>query len=118
MVETVEEHAGPAQKPGGNETAPENNTLSGRIEAIKLTGDVNIPRGECTWFAEDIGEGGFVRNAEDGTFKGARIVKSMGHVADRGFINSRFISSQLIMISRDLLAQYWEVRGNGFSSQY
>lgn len=90
---------------------------SGRLEAIKLTGDVNIPRGECTWFAEDIGQGGFIRTADDDTFKGARIVRSMGHIADRGFINDRYISSQLILISHDLLAQYWEVRDIDDSSR-
>ena len=33
----------------------------------------------------------------------------MGHVADRGFQNDRFISSQLIMKDHNTLAQYWEV---------
>ena len=83
---------------------------SGGLEAIKLTGDVNIPRGQCTWFADDIGPNGLVRVASDSTFEGARIVKSMGHVANRGFSNDRYIPSQLIMIDHDSLAQYWEVR--------
>ncbi|KAL9621123.1 MAG: hypothetical protein Q9160_004374 [Pyrenula sp. 1 TL-2023] len=33
----------------------------GRLEALKLTGDPNVPRGEFTWVADDIGPGGFVR---------------------------------------------------------
>lgn len=82
---------------------------SGSLEAIKLTGDINIPRGECTWFAKDIGNEGLIRVADEYLFKGARIVKSMGHVAAQGFKNDRFIDSQLIMISHDTLAQYWEV---------
>lgn len=57
----------------------------GRIEAIKLTGDPNIPRGEYTFIAPDIGPDGLVRVASEDIFKGARIVKSVGHIAARGF---------------------------------
>ena len=81
----------------------------GRLEAIKLTGDINIPRGQCTWFADDIGDGGLIRIADEEVFQGARIVKSMGHVAQREFKNDRYISSQLIMKDYNTLAQYWEV---------
>lgn len=59
----------------------------GRLEAIKLTGDPNIPRGEHTFIADDIGKDGFVRVANEAKFKGARIVKSRGHVAERLFKN-------------------------------
>ena len=83
---------------------------SGRLEAIKLTGDVNVPRGEYTWIAEDIGPKGLIRVAKEQMFIGARTVQSWGHIAGRGFRHDRFISSQLIMISHDSLAQYWEVR--------
>ncbi len=61
--------------------------FKGRIEAIKLTGDVNVPRGEYTWIANDIGSAGFVRVAEEKPFQGARVVKSRGHLAARGFQN-------------------------------
>lgn len=59
----------------------------GRIEAIKLTGDPNVPRGEYSFIADDIGPGGFVRVAQDERFRGARIVRSRGHVAERLFRN-------------------------------
>ena len=84
-------------------------TPSGRLEAIKLTGDVNVPRGEYTWIAEDIGPNGLIRVANEQMFLGARTVKSWGHIAGRGYRHDRFIPSQLIMISHDSLAQYWEV---------
>lgn len=80
----------------------------GRIEAIKLTGDFNVPRGECSWFADDISDNGLVRVATEELFKGARIVKSMGHIASQGYRDDRYIHSQLIMVSHDLLAQFWE----------
>lgn len=59
----------------------------GRLEAIKLTGDPNVPRGEFTWVAEDIGPKGFIRNAEEQMFRGARVVRSVGQVAGRNFKN-------------------------------
>lgn len=57
----------------------------GRLEAIKLTGDPNVPRGEISFAAEDIGQGGFVRVANDSLFRNARVVRSDGHVAGLGF---------------------------------
>ena len=58
---------------------------TGRLEAIKLTGDPNIPRGQYTWIAEDISRRGLIRVADEQMFKGARVVKSWGHIAARGF---------------------------------
>lgn len=57
----------------------------GRIEAVKLTGDPNIPRGEYTFIAPDIGRNGLLRIASEEPFKGARVVRSVGHIAARGF---------------------------------
>jgi hypothetical protein len=61
----------------------------GRLEAIKLTGDPNVPRGQCTFVAEDLGENGLVTvvPGQEKPFGGARIVRSRGHVADDGFRN-------------------------------
>ena len=57
----------------------------GRLEAVKLTGDPNIPRGEPTFIAKDLGVGGFVGVAEEHPFYGARVVRSQGHIARSGF---------------------------------
>ncbi|KAF1828852.1 hypothetical protein BDW02DRAFT_593003 [Decorospora gaudefroyi] len=90
----------------------EETVYQGRIEAVKLTGDPNIPRGEYTFIAPDIGPNGLLRVATEDIFKGARIVKSVGHIAARGFRDDNYMSSQLILISHDRLAQYWETFGH------
>ncbi|KAH9892202.1 F-box domain-containing protein [Xylariomycetidae sp. FL2044] len=79
----------------------------GRLEAIKLTGDANVPRGEPTFIAADLGQKGFVGIAEDPPFQGARVVKSKGHIAASGFFNDKYVPSQLILLSHNRLAQYW-----------
>jgi len=79
----------------------------GSLEAIKLTGDPNVPRGEYTFISDDISKSGYIRTITEKRFKGARIVKSRGHIAARMFRNDKYIESQLIMISHDRLAQYW-----------
>jgi hypothetical protein len=57
----------------------------GRLEAIKLTGDPNVPRGEYTFVADDLGEEGFVGVAQEPPFSGTRVVRSKGHIARTGF---------------------------------
>ncbi|KAK5171806.1 uncharacterized protein LTR77_003442 [Saxophila tyrrhenica] len=85
---------------------------TGRIEAIKLTGDINIPRGEHTFIAPDIGHAGLVRIADEEVFRGARIVRSAGHIAHHGFQMDEWMPSQLIMVSHDTLCQYWTSFGH------
>lgn len=63
----------------------------GRIEAVKLTGDPNIPRGEYTFIAPDISDNGLVRIADESVFRGSRVVRSAGHIAGTGFMHGKNI---------------------------
>ncbi|RMZ15012.1 hypothetical protein D0860_01878 [Hortaea werneckii] len=58
---------------------------SGRLEAIKLTGDPNIPRCEYTFIAPDIGHKGFVRVCDEEMFKGARVCISLLRTSAREY---------------------------------
>lgn len=61
-----------------------------RLEAVKLTGDANIPRGEYSFVVDDLGPGGFVEVATEPPFEGVRVVRSRGHVAGSGFFDGEF----------------------------
>ena len=112
-----------------SESETEDIVHQGSLEAIKLTGDPNVPRGQISFVADDIGQGGLVRTAEESLFEGARIVHSKGHVAGLGFRDGKcshsnadynvltsfpdtFVTSQLILISLDCVAHYWETQGH------
>ena len=79
----------------------------GSIRAIKLTGDPNVPRGEVSFVAPDLGPGGLDTVMADAPFAGVRVVKSKGHVAGTRFINDRWVETRLLLISPDRLAMFW-----------
>ena len=85
----IPNEAGPDHRPEIRDSVEDSVGCTGRLEAIKLTGDPNIPRGEYTWIAEDIGPNGVVRVATERIFKGARIVKSVGHIAGNNFMEGK-----------------------------
>ena len=73
---------------------------SGRLECLKLTGDPNVRRGEYTWIAEDIGQRGLIRVAQEEVFRGARVIKSWVHIAGRGFLDREFSIREIVRSSR------------------
>lgn len=74
-------------------------TPRGRLEAIKLTGDPNVPRGQITFFAEDIGPEGLIRIADEDLFKGARVVRSQGHIASTNFRDGEILCDSFCLFS-------------------
>ena len=103
------------------------------LEAIKLTGDPNVPRGEISFASDDIGPRGFLRVADEELFKGARVVRSRGQVAATNFRDRKsrylvsthltvipnlsfsaafFIPTELFLISHNCIAHYWKQLGH------
>ena len=84
----------------GEDTKSEQDSMHyGRLEAIKLTGDAHVPRGEYSWIADDIGPKGLIRVATDQQFKGARIVRSRGHIAGLYFQEGWPFSNRELMFN-------------------
>ncbi|CAK7267759.1 hypothetical protein SEPCBS119000_002715 [Sporothrix epigloea] len=80
----------------------------GSIRAIKLTGDINVPRGEVTFMAPDLGAKGLYRVIpEDQPFAGTRIVEGRGHVSHEDFDDGRWVDTRILLISPDRLAVHW-----------
>ena len=67
----------------------------GSLEAVKLTGDPNVPRGEYSFLAKDIGPNGFLSVSDSKPFEGARIVRCKGHLAGLGFRDGMYASKVL-----------------------
>lgn len=60
----------------------------GRLEAIKLTGDANVPRGEPSFIVDDFGKGDAVINVDHPNLRiTARVFECRGHIARNGFTN-------------------------------
>lgn len=49
--------------------SPDEIIQKGSLEAIKLTGDQNVPRDQISFVAPDIGLGGVLRVAEEALFR-------------------------------------------------
>ncbi|EEP77471.1 conserved hypothetical protein [Uncinocarpus reesii 1704] len=71
--ETMEEDTTPSSSAESAQGTGSEDIPGGSLKAIKLTGDPNIPRGEISFQADDIGPGGTIRIAHEEPFEGARV---------------------------------------------
>lgn len=94
-----------------------------RLEAVKLTGDENVPRGELTFVVPDLRNIVEVETGKE--WGGARVIPASGQVADTQFRNgkrcpkwvgndrglmrvvARFIPCNLLWIDNDDVALHW-----------
>ncbi|KAK9472545.1 uncharacterized protein V1510DRAFT_434894 [Dipodascopsis tothii] len=86
-----------------------------RLEAVKLTGDPNVPRGELTFVVDDLAH--TVRTCTEPEWPGARVYAARGHTASLNFTNGKadagradpdtFSPTQLIVVDHNTVAHYW-----------
>ncbi|KAL2891623.1 F-box domain protein [Ceratocystis lukuohia] len=79
----------------------------GPLMAVKLTGDVNIPRGKFTFKVSDLDTRGFVGRSIELGFNNARVVRCLGQIAEPLYTSPTFELGELILISENELAYHW-----------
>jgi hypothetical protein len=94
------------------------------VRALKLSGDINVPRGECTFAVDDLQH--VLRIAEEQEWPGAKIVKARGQIANTHFSQrehpllpllqppaanwgeiAQWIDCEFIWISNNAVAFHW-----------
>jgi len=88
-----------------------------RLEGIKLSGDINVPRGEYTFEVPDLED--LIRIADEKEWPGAKVIRAVGQIAQSQFLEPSFTPCQLIWISNDEVAMYWILEPSlGHIAQY
>jgi hypothetical protein len=67
-----------------------------RLEGIKITGDIHVPRGEYTFIVEDLTN--ISRIAHEVEWPGAKAVKGKGQIAASQFVDSQWLPFELTPI--------------------
>ncbi|TBU35411.1 hypothetical protein BD311DRAFT_743933, partial [Dichomitus squalens] len=83
----------------------EHNVADSMIRAWKITGDVNVPRGACTWHAFLQQEAHWT----DSSGLGMRAYMGEGRIARHGFIESSLISARVIINGKDEIMVAWDL---------
>ncbi|CAG8491690.1 3359_t:CDS:2 [Funneliformis mosseae] len=78
--------------------------ISGYLIATKITGDINVPRGEISWRCNLKDQ---VRICDEKEWNGKVSYRAKTKVAFEGFRNPDEIDSEVIVITYDKLVVYW-----------
>ncbi|KAI0748637.1 hypothetical protein C8Q80DRAFT_1271017 [Daedaleopsis nitida] len=81
----------------------EHEAAAAQVRAWKVTGDVNVPRGVCTWHANLSAKAPW----EDQSGRRLRAYEGMGRIAHHGFIDSSETPARVIMSGRDEITVEW-----------
>jgi hypothetical protein len=66
--------------------------ISGPLMGVKITGDVNVPRGQYSFIVSDIGPKGTLKITGEHSFTGVRVVRGVAHVAGRLLSHGKLFS--------------------------
>jgi len=86
--------------------------MSGPLLGVKITGDINVPRGEYTFIVSDMGPEGTLRIATEQPFTGARVVGAVSHCAGDLMQNEYYAPAQMFLLSHNRVAMYWQHLGH------
>ncbi|GBB97063.1 hypothetical protein RclHR1_29030002 [Rhizophagus clarus] len=78
--------------------------ISDYLTATKITGDINVPRGEISWRCNLKDQ---VRICDEKEWNGKISYRAKAKVAYTGFRNPKEIDSEVIVVSNDKLVVYW-----------
>ncbi|KAI5308208.1 hypothetical protein KEM55_006283 [Ascosphaera atra] len=105
---------------------------TGSLRAVKLTGDPNVPRGEVSFEIPRLSvgrrstrrsrngknarggrgssssKGGLLRIETESPFNGCPVFRGYGHVAEDGFRRCSVLPVQVVLVSVDHVAVWWE----------
>ncbi|KAI5291044.1 hypothetical protein KEM54_006561 [Ascosphaera aggregata] len=74
--------------------------------------DANIPRGQVSFIIPDLSPAnGLIRMATESPFTGSPVFRGKGHIARNGFLESKWIDVEVIMVSVNVLAVVWVEMG-------
>ncbi|KAI5803753.1 hypothetical protein EDC01DRAFT_468552 [Geopyxis carbonaria] len=84
-----------------------------RLEAIKLTGDPNVPRGELTWRVPDLAAVMRTTPAWEVEWPDAQVVAGEGQLADTGYKNACWVPLEVILAAPDKVVAMWDMKPIG-----
>ncbi|KAG0134666.1 hypothetical protein HOY82DRAFT_577176 [Tuber indicum] len=78
---------------------------STKLKAVKITGDLNVPRGEITFVVDDLKT--VIRVADEREWPGAKVISARAQIAFHQFQSSKMIDAEMICVGPDDIALLW-----------